>query len=138
MVQTVSRRGTGWIVFAAIVMILAGGNMLINGLWALHASNRVVANFNGTLLFSDNDLDVWGWIYVIVGAVVFVAGIAVFSRARWARWVGTVVAMVQLFFAFFWLFSPYWPSALVIIVLDMLVIHALNPLADEPVYGDVA
>ena len=28
-------------------------------------------------------------------------------------------------FAFFWLFSPYWPGALVIIIIDMLVIHAL-------------
>jgi len=37
---------------------------------------------------------------------------------------------VQAFFAFFWIFSPYWPGALVIIALDMLVIYALSsPLA---------
>jgi hypothetical protein len=132
--QRVSRRGTGWIVFAGIVMILAGGNMAINGLWALHASNTVIKNFQGTLLFSESDLDTWGWIYLIVGAVVLVAGIAVFTRAVWARWVGTIAAMVQVFFAFFWIFSPYWPGALVIIVLDLLVIHALNPLADDVEY----
>ena len=132
--QRVSRRGTGWIVFAGVVMILAGGNMAINGLWALHASNTVIANFKGTLLFSESDLDTWGWIYLIVGAVVLVAGIAVFTRAVWARWVGTIAAMVQVFFAFFWIFSPYWPGALVIITLDLLVIHALNPLADDVEY----
>jgi hypothetical protein len=132
--QRVSRRGTGWIVLAGILMILAGGNMAINGLWALHASNSVIDRFQGTLLFSESDLDTWGWIYLIVGAVVLVAGIAVFARSVWARWVGTVVAMVQLFFAFFWIFSPYWPGALVIILLDLLVIHALNPLADDVEY----
>jgi hypothetical protein len=135
MAEPSTRRGTGWIVFAGIVLILAGGNMVINGLWALHASNAVIANFKGTLLFSESDLDTWGWIYLIVGAVVFVAGIAVFGRALWARWVGTVAAMVQLFFAFFWIFSPYWPGALVIIALDMLVIYALNPLGEEREYA---
>jgi hypothetical protein len=132
--QRVSRRGTGWIVLAGILMILAGGNMAINGLWALDASNRVTERFEGTLLFSESDLDTWGWIYLIVGALVLVAGIAVFARSVWARWVGTGVAMVQVFFAFFWIFSPYWPGALVIIVLDLLVIHALNPLADDVDY----
>jgi len=40
-----------------------------------------------------------------------------------------------LFFAFFWIFSPYWPGALVIIALDVLVIYALNPLGEEREYA---
>ena len=39
--------------------------------------------------------------------------------------VGIAAATVQAIFAFFWIFSPYWPGALVIIILDMLVLHAL-------------
>jgi hypothetical protein len=118
-------RGTGWIIFAGIVMIIAGANMFINGLWALHASNAVVARFKDTLLFEDSNLDTWGWIYVIVGGLVLLAGIFVFLRQRWAVMVGIVAATVQAIFAFFWIFSPYWPGALVIIVIDMLVLHAL-------------
>ena len=38
---------------------------------------------------------------------------------------GPVVATVQAITAFFWLFTPYWPGALVIIAIDMLVIYAL-------------
>ncbi len=119
------RRGTGWIIFAGVVMIIAGANMFINGAWALRATNAQIAQFKNQLLFSDTNLDTWGWIYVIVGGVVLLAGIFVFLRQRWAVWVGILAATVQAVFAFFWIFSPYWPSALIIIVIDLLVIHAL-------------
>ena len=134
MVETPTRRGrgTGWIVFAGVVMILAGGNMAINGAWALHASSQVEKAFGDTLLFSSSNLDTWGWIYLIVGVVVAAAGIAVFFRAAFGMWIGITAAVVQAFLAFFWIFSPYWPAALVIIALDMLVIFALSsPARDD-------
>jgi hypothetical protein len=133
--QTQARRrgrGTGWIVFAGVVMILAGGNMAINGLWALHASTQVEKSFGDTLLFSSSNLDTWGWIYLIVGALVLIAGITVFFRAAFGVVIGVTAALIQAFFAFFWIFSPYWPSALVILALDLLVIYALStPTADD-------
>ena len=47
-------------------------------------------------------------------------------------WIGIIAAMVQAFFAFFWIFSPYWPAALIIIALDLLVIYALSsPVSEE-------
>jgi hypothetical protein len=129
-------RGTGWIVFAGILMILAGANMAMNGLWALHAPDAVVKSFSDSkvLLFSSGDLDTWGWIYLIVGAVVIVAGIMVFFRVAFGIWVGIAAAVVQAFFAFFWIFSPYWPAALVIIALDLLVIYALSSSPDDREY----
>ena len=134
MVETETRRrgrGTGWIVFAGIVLILAGANMFINGLWALHASSQQVKAIGDTLIFASDNLDTWGWIYVIVGAVVIVAGAMVFFRAAFGQWVGIFAAVVQAIFAFFWIFSPYWPAALVIIAVDLLVIYALsNPASD--------
>jgi len=125
MTEPTTKRGTGWIIFTGIVMIIAGANMFINGLWALHASSAVTSKFKDQLLFSDNNLDTWGWIYVIVGGVVLLAGMFVFVRSRWAVWVGLLAATVQAVFAFFWLFGPYWQGALIIIIIDMLVIHAL-------------
>ena len=128
-------RSTGWIVFAGIVMILAGGNMFINGIWALHSSDQIEKSFGDTLLFSSHNLDTWGWIYLIVGAVVVIAGIFVFLRSAFGIWVGIIAALVQAFFAFFWIFSPYWPGALVIIALDLLVVYALSsPLSDNLEY----
>ena len=132
--QTRRGRGTGWIIFAGVVMILAGGNMAINGLWALHASSQVEKSFGDTLLFSSSNLDTWGWIYLIVGAVVLIAGIMVFFRVAFGMWVGIIAAGVQAIFAFFWIFSPYWPGALVIIALDLLVIYALSPMSEDREY----
>ena len=117
--------GTGWIIFAGIAMIIGGANMFINGLWALNATNTQIASFKNQLLFSDTNLDTWGWIYAIVGLVVLLAGMFVFMRSRWAVMVGILAATVQAVLAFFWIFSPQWPGALVIIVIDLLVIHAL-------------
>jgi hypothetical protein len=125
MTEPATKRGTGWIIFTGIVMIIAGANMFINGLWALNASTAVENTFKEGLLFSENNLDTWGWIYVIVGGVVLLAGMFVFVRSRWAVWVGLLAATVQAVFAFFWIFTPQWPAALVIIVIDLLVIHAL-------------
>jgi hypothetical protein len=133
MVETQTRRGrgTGWIIFAGVLMILAGGNMAINGAWALHASSQVEKSFGDTLLFSSSSLDTWGWIYLIVGVVVAIAGLAVFFRAAFGIWIGIIAALTQAFIAFFWIFSPYWPAALVIIALDMLVLYALSNPARE-------
>jgi hypothetical protein len=129
-------RGIGWIIFAGVVMILAGANMAINGIWALHASDQVQKSFGDTLLFSSSNLDTWGWIYLVVGAAVFLAGIMVFFRVAFAMWIGITAAVVQAIFAFFWVFSPYWPAALIIIVLDMLVIYALsNPATENREYA---
>ena len=128
-------RGTGWIVFAGALMVLAGGNMAINGLWALHASSQVEKSFGDTLLFSSSNLDTWGWIYLIVGALVLVAGIAVFFRAAFGMWIGIIAALVQAFFAFFWIFSPYWPAALVVIALDLVVIYALSSPSEDAAYA---
>ena len=124
-------RGTSWIVFAGIVMVFAGGSMAINGLWALHASSQVEKSFGDTLLFSSSNLDTWGWIYLIVGAVVVIAGIMVFFRVAFGMWVGIIAALAQAFLAFFWIFSPYWPGALVIIALDLLVVYALSTAPSE-------
>ena len=85
--------------------------------------------------FASSDLDTWGWIYVIVGALVILAGALVFFRAAFGMWVGILAAVVQAIFAFFWIFSPYWPAALVIIAVDLLVIYALSSPASDYDYA---
>jgi hypothetical protein len=125
------KRGTGWIVFGGILMVLAGADMLINGLWALNANVALTTQFKGKLLFEDGNLDTWGWIYVILGFVVLVAGLCVFARQHWAVSVGIVLALIQAIFAFFWLFTDFWQAALLTIVLDMLVIYGLSTYGER-------
>jgi hypothetical protein len=126
-------RGTGWILISGILLFLAGANIFLNGLFALHANSAVQANVKSTLLFSSGNLDTWGWIYVIVGAIIAVAGLAVFARAQWAVLVGMFAAAFAMFIAFFWLFTPYWPDALISILLAGLVIHGLGRYGVEEV-----
>jgi len=120
-------RGTGWIVFSGIMLVLAGASILINGLWSLHASTAITNNPNlkDTLLFSSNNLDTWGWIYTIAGGVMIIVGIGVFFRSQWAVYLGLLAAFVGIVLAFFWLFTPYWPDALISIILAGFVIHGL-------------
>ena len=45
------------------------------------------------------------------------------------------VTLTVTFFAFFWVFSPYWPGALIIIALDLVVIYALSPMSEDREYA---
>jgi len=120
------KRGTGWIITSGILLVLAGGNMLLNGLFALHANSAIENNTKSTLLFSSNNLDTWGWIYLIIGVIIVIVGLAVFVRAQWAVVLGLLAAAVEMFMAFFWLFTPYWPDALISILLAGIVLYGLS------------
>ncbi len=100
------------------------------GIFAFDANRQVESRFRDQVLFADENIDVWGWIYLVVGVIVIAAAIAVFRRAQWARWLGIVGAAVGMFTSFFWLFGPYWQSALVSVVLYGMVLYGLA------VYGE--
>ena len=113
------KRGTGWIGFAGVVLIIAGLFDIVSGLWALDHKNSAA----DAILYESN-LETWGWIYLIVGIVIVLAGFAVFGRAAWARWVGVLAMTVGIVVEFFWMFQTPGRS-LVYIVIALLVIYAL-------------
>jgi cytochrome c oxidase subunit IV len=122
--DTIAKKGTGWIGFAGVILIIAGAFDIVSGLWALDHKNTPVDG----ILYESN-LETWGWIYLIVGIVILAAGFGVFSRAQWARWVGILAAMIGIIVEFFWMFATPGRS-LVYIVIASMVIYALT------VYGD--
>src|SRR5689334_25309527 len=85
-------RGTGWVITAGIMLFLAGLGLVNLGAWAFHANDAVQSTVRGTLLFSESDLEVWGWIYVVTGAIVLLAAVGIFFRAQWAVWTGIAAA----------------------------------------------
>ena len=114
--------GAGWIVFASVMMIIGGIFAFFEGLGVLLRHGRfyhtVANNPYGTTATG------WGWIVLIVGIIVFLAGFAVWTGAMWARIVGIAVASLSAVANFF--FIPYYPIwALTIMVLDIFVIWAL-------------
>ncbi len=122
---------TGGVVFAATLMIFGGAMAIIEGISAIAKDDLFVNTRNYTLKF---DTTQWGWIHLIVGIVVVLAGFYLFTGSNWARWVGILVAAVSMFFNFFFIpWYPFW--ALTLIAIDIFVIWALAtaPTTDEVV-----
>ncbi|MGH3023781.1 MAG: DUF7144 family membrane protein [Gaiellaceae bacterium] len=109
-----------WLAFAGLMLILAGALDVLSGIHALSAQDTAFDT-----LFFDNDLESWGWFYLILGVVLVVAGFAVFARAHWAIVFGIVVALVGATINFFWIFV-FPIAALVLVSVNVLVAYALT------------
>lgn len=120
-------KGSGWLLFASIMLLLAGAFNFIWGIGALVKDDLYVSK----LLFAN--LTFWGWVWLIVGVVQILVGFGVMSRNQVARWAGIVMASVSAILAFFYIWAvPGW--ALLIITLDVLVLYGLGTFGGrEPV-----
>jgi hypothetical protein len=117
----------GWIFFAAVLMILAGIMNAIHGFIALVNDEWVVWGNRGDLYL---DLTTWGWLHLIVGIVVFLAGIGLLSGNVLARAIAVIVASVAIIANF--LFIPAFPVwALTVITINVFVIYALTAHGSE-------
>ncbi|MBB5791320.1 DUF7144 family membrane protein [Jiangella mangrovi] len=112
----------GWIVFAAVMMVMIG---------VFHAIAGLVAIFDDDFFTQvreyvfDFDADTWGWIHLILGIVLVIAGAALFTGSVAARTVGVILAGLSMLAAFAWL--PYYPIwAVVIIAVAVSVVWALT------------
>lgn len=125
--QTVHRHepsswAIGFTMFAAIMLVLIGLYHAIVGLSAIIENQFFVVTDNYLFNF---DVTVWGWIHMVAGVVVLLAGIGLFTGATWARVVGVIVALISGIANF--LFLPYYPMwSLLIIAVDVAVIWALT------------
>ena len=71
------------------------------------------------------DATAWGWIHLVLGAIVAFAGWGLLSGQTWARIVGITLAALSATANF--LFIPYYPFwSLLLITLNVLVIWALT------------
>jgi hypothetical protein len=119
--QEASGGAVGWITFAGCVMIISGGFSIIQGFAMLIHSNRFP---NEDSVFSQN-AKTWGWVTLIIGAIVLVSGIGVFSGNVLARTVGVIGATLSALGSFTALgIYPVW--AILIIAVDVAVIWALT------------
>ncbi|MGW0791998.1 DUF7144 family membrane protein [Streptomyces sp. NPDC002911] len=121
--DTVGGRGaqSGWTVFAAVMMIFGGAMAIFEGIAAIAKDDLFVSTRNYVFQFS---LTGWGWVHLILGIVVVLAGCALFSGALWARAVGVLLAGLLAVANFLWLpYYPFW--SLVLIAINVFVIWAL-------------
>ena len=122
MAQRPSGWAVGWTTFAAFMMILVGGFHAIAGLVAIIDDQFYVATREYVFQF---DRSTWGWIHLILGIVLVLSGMGLFSGAVWARTVGVLIALLSALVGFAWL--PYYPAwGIVIILVAISIVWALT------------
>ena len=70
--------GAGWVVFASILLFIAGIWNFIDGILAIGSSHVYV----GGAHFVFSDLNTWGWIVMLLGITQLAAGVAVVSGSE--------------------------------------------------------
>ena len=83
-----SRSMAGWIGFAGILMLVVGSIDFMQGLIALFEDEYFVVTQSGYLVV---DLTAWGWVMLIWGVLLVLAGLGLLSAQSWARWFAIVV-----------------------------------------------
>jgi len=116
----IEERGSGWITFAGVVIMMVAILNIIDGIAAISRSAFFTAN--ARYVFSD--LRTWGWITLIIGVVCILAAGGVLAGSQWARWFGMIAAGLNGIALFS--FAPGYPIwTLIIFACDVLVIYAL-------------
>jgi hypothetical protein len=111
----------GAILFAAVMMMMSGAFQAMTGLVALFENEFYVTTPNYMFQF---DATTWGWIHLLIGCVVALAGFGVMRGNLAARILGITLAALSAVVNF--AFIPYYPFwSLAIIALDVFVIWAL-------------
>ena len=113
----------GWIAFAGVIMTMLGSFHIVQGLVAIFKDDYFLVAKSGLVV--NVDYTTWGWVHIIGGIVVIVAGVGVFAGQIWARTVGVVIALGSALLNLGFLSAyPFW--ALIMISLDVVVILALT------------
>ncbi|HEX7310853.1 MAG TPA: hypothetical protein VF232_06700 [Gaiellaceae bacterium] len=114
---------TGWIAFAGILMVLIGAIDVFQGLIAIIRDNYYFATGTQVIVF---DTTTWGWITLLWGIVILLAGFGLLSGAGWARWLTIVAASVNVLGQLGFVGNSQYPLwALTGITLTLVVLYAL-------------
>jgi len=122
-----SYKGAGWVLFAAIMLVMGGILGIIWGIAAVSSSHFFVAGASYIL----SDLNTWGWIVMGFGALEALAALSVWRGGEFGRWFGIFAAGLGGLAAMMSIPAyPFWSLALVAI--DVLVIYGLAAYGGKP------
>ena len=119
-----ARPMAGWIVFAATMLLVIGSIDFFEGLIAVIRKQYYVLTPNQIVVFN---MTTWGWLTLLWGIVLFLAGLALWSGAGWARWFTIVACSINVLGQLAWLGSTAYP----LWTLLSIVLAASNPYFGE-------
>jgi hypothetical protein len=126
-VNSVAKR-SGWITFAGVMALLAGGYNTLSGIAALTDDDTVASQAKEVLY--GIDLTAWGWFWLIVGLLQILTGVLIFQRNRWGLWLGVAFASLSGLMTVIVMFVfPLW--AIAVLTIDFLVLFGLLTESDE-------
>ena len=118
----------GWIIFAGTMLVILGIFHAIQGLVALFNDSVYLVGPKGLVI--NVDYTAWGWIHLIGGIIVVLAGVALFAGKMWARILAVIVAVVSAIINVVFLPAyPIWSTMM--IAIDVLVIWAVTVHGSE-------
>jgi hypothetical protein len=118
--------GHGWKMFAGIMVILVGVFNVIDGLRAITNASQITSRFpNGNVqLPLTNNVKNWGWLVLIIGAVMILAGFLIFSGNMFGRIVGVAIAGLNAIVQLSYLdHNAFWSFTMILV--DILIIYGL-------------
>ncbi|MGW8743977.1 DUF7144 family membrane protein [Streptomyces sp. NPDC055794] len=116
-----SERLSGASLFAGAAMMLSGPLSILMGASGIARDNLFAASQYAYRF----DLTAWGWIHIVVGLALVIAGMGVVTNQSWGRGAGAVAAGISLITQF--MFVPYYPLwAIPVMTLDLFIIFALT------------
>ena len=107
---------------AGLLLVLVGFFHIAQGIVDLTNNDFYTVGENWAFRFN---VTTWGWLHLLGGVIVLLAGVGLFTGSVLARTVAVIVAMISIILSFIWLpYYPWW--SLLIIAFDFVVIWALT------------
>ena len=114
----------GWIVFAASMLMVIGSIDFFEGLIAVIRKQYYVLTPSQVIVFN---MTTWGWLTLLWGIVLFLAGLALWSGMTWARWFAIVAITINIIGQLSWLGSASFTLwSLTAMTLNIIVLYALT------------
>ena len=112
--------GSGWVLFSGIMILTVAVLNIIWGIAAIGNSSFFVQDQRYIL----SELNTWGWVVLIIGALQLAAAFSIWAGGTFGRWFGIAAACANAIAAMLSLPAyPIWSVA--ILALDLLVIYGL-------------
>ena len=114
------QRGTGWVSFAGVMLLIVGTLNVIEGIAAIGNAHFFVHNTHYVVA----GLNTWGWIVLCIGVIELAVGVGVFARSQFSRWAGVIILSLNSIAQLLMIPAyPFW--SLSIFALDILEIYGL-------------